>query len=122
MTVTFDSSAWIEYFAGTETGRRAKECVDSDELIYTSVLSLFEIKTKYRREGRKWKARLDFIADQSVLIDTDLDIAMKATDIRLKLGLHSMDSLTLATSNNVGSRLLTKDRHFEGLKDIELLE
>ena len=57
MTVMFDSSAWIEYFSGSKLGTIAKGYVDSTETIFTSVISVLEIKNKYQREGKKWKSR-----------------------------------------------------------------
>ncbi len=57
MTVTFDSSAWIEYFSGSNLGLRVKKYVDSMEIIYTLTIDLHEIKSKYIRENRKWKNR-----------------------------------------------------------------
>ena len=122
MTVTFDSSAWMEYFAGTDQGQKVRSYIESDEMIYTSVLSLFEVKSKYKREGRRWRERLDFITDQSVLVDVDPDIALKGAEIRAKIGLHSMDSLILATARKNGSRLLTKDPDFKGLRDVRFIE
>lgn len=121
MTVTFDSSAWIEYFAGTDAGRIARSYIESDDLIYTSVLSLFEVKSKYKREGKRWRKRLDFMADQSILVDVDADIALKAADIRAKIGIHSMDALILATTRKNGTTLLTKDRDFEGFRDVKMI-
>ena len=51
MTVTFDSSAWIEYFAGTKLGLKVKDIVDREEFIYTPSIGLLEIKHKYQREN-----------------------------------------------------------------------
>jgi PIN domain. len=51
MIATFDSSVWIEYFAGSEKGKSLKDIVDSTEIIYTPAICLLEIKAKYMKEN-----------------------------------------------------------------------
>ena len=122
MTVTFDSSAWIEYFSGSELGITVKEYVDSSVSIYTPSIGLLEIKNKYQREGKKWKSRLEFIIDRSIIIDIDAEVALAGADIRNNDGLHTIDALIYAASQSVHSKIITKDHHFEKLKNVILLE
>ncbi len=44
-----DSYAWIEYFRGTESGRKTRKYIESDSAT-TSALTLAELKEKYLRE------------------------------------------------------------------------
>ena len=122
MTVTFDSSAWIEYFSGSELGITVKEYVDSSVSIYTPSIGLLEIKNKYQREGKKWKSRLEFIIDRSIIIDIDADIALAGAEVRYKDGLHTIDALIYAASQSVHSKIISKDPHFKNLKNVILLE
>jgi len=121
MTVTFDSSAWIEYFAGSKIGQKIKGLVDSMEIIYTPSIGLMEIKNKYQRENKKWKSRIDYICDRSLIIDADTEIALNAADLKNKYGLYSIDAIIYSSAQKMNSKLITKDSHFKDLKDVILL-
>ena len=69
MTAIFDSSAWIEYFAGSKKGKIVKEFLDKNENIFTPAICLMEIKNKYIREGYEFKDRIDFICNVSTIND-----------------------------------------------------
>ena len=122
MTVTFDSSAWIEYFSGSELGMDVKGYVDDSVSIYTPSIGLLEIKNKYQREGKKWRSRLEFIIDRSIIIDIDADVALAGADVRNTDGLHTIDALIYAASQSVHSTIITKDHHFKKLDNVILLE
>jgi predicted nucleic acid-binding protein len=122
MTVTFDSSAWIEYFAGSKIGRNVKELVDSMEIIYTPSIGLLEIKHKYQKENKKWKTRINYICDRSMIVDLNKEIALLAADMKYKHGLYSIDAIIYSTAQQMKSKLLTKDSHFKYLKDVIMLK
>ncbi|MEK6837856.1 MAG: hypothetical protein AABX69_04335, partial [Nanoarchaeota archaeon] len=48
--VVFDTSAWIEYFAGSKKGLKVGNYVDSAQEIFTPSVCLAEFKLKYARE------------------------------------------------------------------------
>ena len=121
MTVTFDTSAWIEYFAGTELGQIVKGYVDGTDTIYTPTIDLLEIKNKYQREGKKWKNRIRFITERSTIVDITSEIALSAAEIKNKFGLYSIDALIYAATLSNNSKLITKDRHFQDLKKLGLI-
>ena len=121
MTVTFDSSAWIEYFAGSKKGKNVKKIVDSAENIITPSICLMEIKNKYLRDGHEFQDRIDFICSISLIIDIDKDIAVKGADIKNIHKLYTVDALIYSAAQLQKSTLLTGDSHFKDLKDVELL-
>ena len=122
MTVTFDSSAWIEYFAGTKLGSIVKDILDSKELIYTPSIGLLEIKHKYQKENRKWKNRIEFICDRSLVIDLNPEISLFAADIKNKFNLYNIDAIIYASAQKMRSKLITKDNHFKNLNDVIMLD
>ena len=77
---------------------------------------------KYQRENRKWKSRIDFIYEQSSIIDLDHNIALLGADMKKDHGLYSIDAIIYASAQSIKSKLLTKDRHFRGLKNVIILE
>lgn len=122
MSVTFDSSAWIEYFSGSDLGFQVKKYVDTMEIIYTPAIDLHEIKSKYIKENKKWKNRIEFICERSLLVDINSEIALLAADMKTKYGLYSIDALIYASAQMMKSKLLTKDNYFRNLKDVILME
>ena len=120
-TVTFDSSAWIEYFAGTPKGKKVKKYIDENANIFTPSICLMEIKNKYLREGYKYKARIDFISNISSIIDINKEIALKGAEIKNKHHLYTVDAVIYAASKFKKSTLITGDHHFEKLKDVEII-
>ena len=121
MTVTFESSAWIEYFAGSKPGLDVREFVSSNEIIYTPSIDLLEIKNKYLMENKKWKKRIEFICDRSLIIDLNTEISLLAAEFKKKFNLYSIDAIIYATAQIMKSTLLTKDNHFKNLKDVIIL-
>jgi toxin FitB len=120
--VTFDSSAWIEYFAGTKKGEDAKRYIDENANIFTPALCLMEIKNKYLREGYKCEDRIDYISTISSIIDINKEIALTGAEIKNKHGLYTVDAVIYAASQFIKSTLITGDHHFEKLKNVEILE
>ncbi len=121
MIVTLDSSAWIEYFSGSELGKIARSYIDSEDNIITSAISLMEIKSKYQREKKPWKDRIRFVIERSNIVDVDSTIALAAADLRTESGLHSIDAIIYATASLTKSKLLTKDPHFQKLSNVIML-
>ena len=78
-----DSSAWIEYFMGTEAGTRVRRWVDGKEMLYTSPIILAEVYSKSVRVDGADRAqeRVDFILDRCALIPLDAEIGQKAGEI-----------------------------------------
>lgn len=121
MTVTFDSSAWIEYFRGSTSGKTVKKIVDSTENVFTPSICLMEIKNKYLREEHEFEERIDFICGRSSIIDIDKDISLKGADIKDMYKLYTIDAVVYAAAQLQKSTLLTGDSHFKDLEDVEIL-
>ena len=121
-TVTFDSSAWIEYFAGTSKGKTLKKYIDENVNILTPSICLMEIKDKYIREGHKFQEQIEFICNISSIVDITKEISLKAADFQNQFDLYSIDAIIYALSQIKKSSLLTCEQDFMGLKNIELLK
>ncbi len=121
MTVTFDSSAWIEYFAGSKKGKTVREILSSKEHIFTPSICLMEIKSKYVREGHEFQDQIDFISNVSSIIDITNEIALIGAEMKTKYKLYTIDAIIYAASQLQKSSLLTCDHHFKDLKNVMLL-
>ncbi len=119
--IVFDSSAWIEYFSGSVEGKRVKEIIASDDVIYTPSICLAEIKGKYIKEGKEYKDRISFIFSRSKSVNITGDIALITGNKKNEWNLHMVDALIYATSIFIGAPLLTKDNHFKNLEKVQML-
>jgi len=121
-----DSHAWIEYFRGTERGRKARAYVEGNSAA-TSALTLAELKQKYLRE--RWPSfdeDLAFITTRTTLALVDRAVALLAGEINhkrkeIQKDWGMADSVILATARSASAKVVTGDRHFAGLADAVLL-
>lgn len=131
--VVFDTYAWIEYFIGSEKGRKVREFLIKEDGKTPSIV-LAEIARKYLREGFKKgeiRKRLEFIAARTEIINIDVRISMKAAELYLRLLDHAKkgglrtpslaDALIYAMALLSGERLLTGDKLFKGLTKVEYI-
>lgn len=120
-----DTFAWIEYFAGTTRGEKAKPFIESGDAITPSVV-VAEFTDKYVREGMNPGDRLRFIRNKTMVSPLDDETAEVAGRIsanrRKKIrGWGLVDSCVLATARGRGLNLVTGDEHFAGLNDAILI-
>ncbi|MCL4356196.1 MAG: type II toxin-antitoxin system VapC family toxin [Nitrososphaerota archaeon] len=117
-----DSYAWIEYFKGTKSGKVVRLYVEGDRAA-TSTLSLAELKEKYLRE--RWPSfedDLQFMSARTFVAPVDRSIALLAGELnhRRKKTVKDWgmaDSVILATARSASAKVVTGDRHFEGLPE-----
>ena len=122
-----DSFAWIEYFRGTEKGRKVKKVLENFNC-FTPTVVIAEISDKYSREGYSfWDKDLQFILENSVLLDLDLHIASDAGKMKQlvrkkyknKFGLA--DAIILVSARKINAKVVTGDKHFKPLINVEFL-
>ncbi len=117
-----DSYAWIEYFRGTQSGKVVRPYVEGDRAA-TSTLTLAELKEKYLRE--KWPSfeeDLEFVSARTFVAPVSRSIALLAGELnhmrKKRIKEWGMaDSVILATARSASAKVVTGDRHFEGLPD-----
>lgn len=120
MTVLIDSWAWIEYFRGSEAGKKAREYIEGGEELLVSTVNLAEIYRwflKYYDEASAEKAR-GIIKRRCVIIDVDEEIAVKAAKIRHEMGWGLGDSIIYATARRENAKVLTGDEDFKGVEGV----
>ena len=93
--------------------------MDGVEPLYTPSICLTEIKSKYLMEGRDLTERIKLIMERSLIIPIDSEIALLAAEIKQKHGLHTVDAIICAATKQRKLTLVTGDKHFEKLPDIE---
>lgn len=130
MKYVIDSYAWLEYFMGTKSGERVKSVIDSTEdENFTPSICVAEVYAKALKvedEGMA-ESRRTFMRTSSAIVPLNESIAVQAAKIDVALkktvdGWGLADSIVLATARSKGCKVLTGDKHFDGLDDVVLIE
>jgi predicted nucleic acid-binding protein len=120
-----DSYAWLEYFMGTEAGRKVKAIIDSEaNEKLTPSICLAEIYAKILRTEDEKKAELHraFIKSRSALVTLTEELAVEAAKIDVDMkkkvqGWGLADSIVLSTARNRNGKVASGDQHFRGLAE-----
>ena len=118
MTVLVDSWAWIEYFKGSEAGKKAKVHMDKEDLI-VSTINVAEVFRHFlaHSSAKDAETAIGFMLKASFAIPVDVDIALKAAQIRHERKWGLGDAIVYATAVLKGAKVLTGDSDFKGDKD-----
>ena len=125
MRYIIDSYAWLEYFMGTEAGRKVKAIIDSEaNEKLTPSICLAEIYAKILRteDEKKAELRRAFIKARSALVTLTEELAVEAAKIDVDMkkkvqGWGLADSIVLSTARNRNGKVATGDQHFRGLAE-----
>src|SRR3989344_3196035 len=126
MTVSrylIDSSAWLSYFFAENN--QIKEVIDGENFLFTSVISLFEIKKKLIKDKlieEKTEKFINFIKEKSIILKLDINICEIASEISIKEELHAIDSLIYSTSILNKTKLITGDNDFRNKDNVILFK
>jgi predicted nucleic acid-binding protein len=129
MRYVIDSYAWLEYFMGTEAGRRVRQIIDTeaDEKLTPSIcLAETYAKILKTEDEEKAELRRAFIKSRSALIPLDEDLAVQAakTDVAMKKKVQNWglaDSIVLSTARDRKGKVVTGDPHFRGLDEAQMI-
>jgi len=114
-----DSSAWLSYFYADK--EEIMEIVESDVLILTSTLCLFEVKRKLMKQRIDFISKMDFIMKRSIIIYPSIIICQKSAEISIQNKLGAIDSIIYATSSMTDSELITGDNDFRELEKVRII-
>jgi predicted nucleic acid-binding protein len=123
----FDTSAWIEFFQGTERSKKVQESLRIEEN-FTSIVTFAEVINWCFRNKLESKisSYIKAIKQGSELIDLDETIVTLAGRLNYERKMivkdwGMMDSFILATSLVYDLKILTKDLHFKDLSNAVIL-
>ena len=125
--VVIDSYAWIEYFKGSEQGRKVAPHIEGGHGL-TSFVVVAELSAYYAHEKMEaWQERYRFIESKSAILELTLEIAKAAGRTRQemrkerpKFGL--IDALIYETAKSLKATVISGDPHFEGLPNVIFLK
>lgn len=123
-----DTYAWIEYFIGSNKGAIVKNIMDSPHnrfiTLHSSVAELHEWCLK---EGREFEKLFGIIRVASSIEPIALDNWIEATSIKHEMRKYIkdfglIDAILLAKQKEFKCRIITGDKHFENLKNVDFLK
>ena len=110
-----DSSAWLEYLAGSARAEPFAQPIENTARLVVPVVCLYEVFKKLRREqGEHAALRVAAHMQRGLVVDVDAELALHAAT----LGLLLADSLVYATAQRHGATLWTQDADFERLPGV----
>lgn len=128
-TLVVDSYAWIEYFLGSDTGRKVLEELRRAEVTITPSVVLAEIAHKYFREGMDVSSvrdRVELVKSVSIIKELGDPIILglreaynllmdnaRRHNVKGKPALN--DAIVLSTTLIADGFVVTGDMHFKGL-------
>ena len=123
----FDTSAWIEFFQGTEKSKKVENALKTEEN-FTSIVTFAEIVNWCLKNNVQDKIRsyIEGINSGSAILELNEPIALVAGKLnyeRKKIikNWGMIDSIILATSQVYNLKILTKDSQFKDLLNAEIL-
>lgn len=119
-TKLMDSSVWIAYFFNGHFS----ELLETQELFFLSVISLYEIKKKLQKEKidpSKISRCLAYLKKKSFIVPLDEPLTDKAVEVAFHHNLAFADSVIYATSFSHGVTLYTLDNDFRNIPHVEIL-
>jgi len=117
-----DSSIWLAHLL--ESNLQCSEIIESDVILYSSILTLFEVKKKLIKENfdkEKIILSINFIKKRSMIININEEIINIAINISIKNNLSAIDSLIYASALKMKAKFITADNDFRNLEYAEVI-
>lgn len=117
-----DTSAWIEWLAGTSTGAKlAPEMPSVADWIVPTIVQLELSKWLARNREDQRDPAIAF-SRTCIVVPLTSRIALSAAEMCATHRLATADAVIYATAQEYGAQLLTCDAHFRGLPGVALIE
>lgn len=126
--IVIDSSAWIEYFAGTKKGLLVRSWVQKPGMtIFTTGLIVSEVCTKFLKDSQPIDTLEEMFTNLTVLQQFDYALGIETAKIyvkerksRPKFGLA--DAHVLAAARRSRAKVITCDHDFSGVSEAVVIE
>ena len=127
MNYIVDTYAWVDYFIGSKKGSIVREIIDDDKnLLITPSTCITELHSWALRGNHKFNKLLEAVHANSEIEDVSLQEWISAAKIRheIKKKINNfglMDAVLIAKMEKHSAKILTGDRHFKGIKNVEYI-
>lgn len=115
-----DSSAWLEYFAGTSLAKPFVRIIEEPLKLLIPSIVIYEVFKKILLE-RGEDVALQIIAHMKTaqVVDLDLELSLWAAKRGKDLRIPMADSIILATAEKYQATIWTLDQDFKGLPGVK---
>lgn len=115
-----DSWCWIEYFSGTNTGKKIAAYIDSEHQLFISVINLAEVYKQglSKRNEKDADSMVSLMMSRCFIIPLEAETALNAAKLNFEKKFGLGDSLVYASAKAHSLKLVTGDPHFKKEKDV----
>ncbi|MBI5392537.1 type II toxin-antitoxin system VapC family toxin [Candidatus Woesearchaeota archaeon] len=118
-----DSWAWIEYFKGTQYGRKIIPYLDSEEEIIISSINIAEVYHFLLKNNIKQiTAHIEFMTSTAFTVQLTTEIACNAAKNKFEKKLGMADAIVLSTAQYHNAKIITGDNDFKKLEKVIFIE
>lgn len=115
-----DSSAWLEYCAGTPEAKPFADVIEDTRRLVVPTITIAEVFKRILQQRDETSAlRAVAVMQQGEVIPLDATLALAAARLGLAHKLPLADSLIYATALLRNATLWTQDEHFRGLQGVK---
>jgi len=115
-----DSSAWLGYLLGNLP--ETKPIIESQETtLFTSIITIHEVYKKLKVFGKNPKEGINFIEENSIIINITKETAINSAENCEKYSLHTIDSLIYTSAQETKTTFITADNDFVNLPNTRIL-
>ena len=127
MKFVLDTFAWIEYFNGSESGKKVDEIIESEENeIFSSIITIAEVASILKRNEEDVELGYKKMIDLSKLYFINSEIAKETGLLHAEIKKNIKDfgladAFVLLTARKLKAKIVTGDPHFKGFKEAILI-
>ena len=118
-----DSSCWLEYLMGTETGAKAAPIIENPAELAVPTITLYEVYKKLSAEkGKEYAMNVVSYMQTGTVIDLNAVLSLSAARLSQEQKLPMADSIIYATSLHYSAVIFTCDKHFKDLPNVQYFQ
>jgi len=114
-----DSSCWLEYLMGTETGDAVAPVIENPNELIVPTITLYEVYKKLLAEkGEEYALDVVSYMQTGTTVELNAGLSLSAAQISRKYKLPMADSIIYATSLRYSAVVFSCDKHFKDIPGI----
>ena len=123
----FDTSAWVEYFIGSQKGSKINSILESERgKIVTPIIVLIELSCKSYKENADFDVQQSFIKQNSIIMNLKEELVASIgktyAEIRRKNKKISLsDAIIIAMASEQKARIITCDSDFRAADNVNII-
>ena len=117
-----DAFAWLEYFKGSDKGKKVAEIIQNNES-FTATTTIAEVASRMLRTHEDAKAARQLIEGNSIIVEITSEIAAQAGEIHCAAKKQNkefgmLDAFVVASAQAKNAVVLTGDEDFKPFRNV----